>query len=40
MLRAALDVWAVGGSIVLLHDALGDQTKRLAAERVTVDLRA
>lgn len=40
MLRGALDVWAVGGSVVLVHDALGDQGTRLAAERVSVDLRA
>lgn len=39
MLQTALDVWAVGGSIVLCHHAIGDQAARLAAEGVTLDLR-
>ena len=37
LLRTALDVWAADGSIVLCRNALGDQTERLAAERVTLD---
>lgn len=37
-LAGTLATWAGGGSIVLLRNALGDQTDRLAAERVTVDL--
>ena len=39
MLREALDVWAVDGSVVLVHDGRDAQTDRLAAERVTLDLR-
>ena len=37
-LAGTLATWAGGGSIVLLRNTLGDQTDRLAAERVTVDL--
>ncbi len=38
MLRSALPVWAADGSIVLLHNALGDPTERLASEQVILDL--
>ncbi|MFZ1286751.1 MAG: hypothetical protein WAR57_06915, partial [Candidatus Phosphoribacter sp.] len=38
MLRAAVSVWRADGSIVLVHYAIGDQSRRLAAERVTLDM--
>ncbi len=40
LLRAALAAWSVGGSVVLVHRPSGDQARRMADERVTVDIAA
>jgi hypothetical protein len=37
-LRAALSAWAADGSVVLVRQPDGDQTKRLAPENITVDV--
>jgi uncharacterized protein (TIGR03089 family) len=37
-LRAALSAWAADGSVVLVRQPSGDQTRRLAPENITVDV--
>jgi len=37
-LRAALSAWAADGSVVLVRQPDGDQTRRLAPENITVDV--
>ena len=39
VLPRVLSAWAAGGSVVLLRGATGDQSSRLDAEGVTLDLR-